>query len=474
MTPDKPRGQGMCWAYQRLCTGTNCELGHHFGCVPAHNRGRRCRSGRPFRSTGWARRVRESSDSPHCRRESRMTTTVNDAGTDTTAPDEELIARATGLKQVIADGAAEGSELGHVPDQVMQAIRDAGLLRLTVPRRYGGFETNQRTFTAVLTELARADGSTGWSAMLLNIGNWFATTLSKQAQDDVWGTDPDATTCTVLAPQGKAMRTEGGYRVSGKWGYASGSFAATHGLHGVLVEQPDGSMRHALALICPGQWRIERSWNPIGMRATGSDTVIVTDEFVPAHRIQYFDDMVEGRYATEFQATEPRSRAPFLPTGTIIFAAVLLGLGKAAFEQSVERMKNKGVVGTAYTQSKESPTHQISVARAAGLIDAAELLIQRSCFDIDDHALHGAGQMPELNRARIRHDTGMVVELVTEAVDLLLKAAGSSAYLEGTPLSRVFCDLGMGGSHVHATPGIANDNYGKLLLGSSTPIPAHV
>lgn len=392
----------------------------------------------------------------------------------TVEQDQGLVDRAIALKDVIMGGAEEGSRIGHVPDDVMQAMRDAELLKLTTPRRYGGLETNERTFTAVLTELARADGSTGWSAMLLNVGNWFCSTLSQRAQDDMWKDTPDANACTVLAPQGKAKRIEGGYQVSGRWGYASGSFAATHGLHGVLVEQPDGSFRHAMVLICPGQWSVERSWYPIGMRATGSDTFVVEDQFVPEHRIQYFDDMVEGRYLSPFQDSEPRSRAPFLASGTIIFAAVLLGLGRAAFDEAVDRLKHKGVVGTAYTESKESPTHQVATARAAGLLDMAELLIHRSSFDIDDHVLRTDGPMDELSRARVRHDTGMVVDLVTEAVDLLLKAAGSSSYLENTRLSRIFCDVGMGGSHVHATPGIANDSYGKLLLGSATPIPAHV
>ena len=401
-------------------------------------------------------------------------TAATDGGAGSVEPDLELIGRATALNELIMEGSDEGARISRVPDDVMRAIRDAGLLRLTVPRRYGGYETNSRTFTGVLTELARADGSTAWSVMLLNIGNWFASTLSGQAQDDVRGENPLANCCSVLAPQGTAKHVEGGYQVSGRWGYASGSFAATHGLHGVLVEQPDGGVRHALALICPGQWRVERSWFPIGMRATGSDTVVVEDVFVPEHRIQYFDDMVEGRYATKFKDTEPRSRAPFLPTGTVIFGAVLVGLGKAAFEQSVARMKAKGVVGTAYTESKESPTHQVAVARASGLIDAAELLVQRSAYDIDSNAVEGEEYMDELTRARIRHDTGMVVDLITEAVDLLLKAAGSSSFMENNKLSRIYCDLGTGGSHVHATPGIAADNYGKLLLGSSTPIPAHV
>lgn len=404
-----------------------------------------------------------------------MTATLAaDRTADSVEPDEDLIGRARALRGVIERGADEGNQLGRVTDEVMEAIRSAGLLRLTVPRRYQGFEVNSRTLTGVLTELAAGDGSTGWSAMLLNIGNWFASTLCEQAQEDIWAQNPDSAVCTVLAPSAKGKRVEGGWQVSGRWPYSSGSFAATHALNGALLEQPDGSVRHALVLLTPGQFTIERSWFPIGMRATGSDTVVAEDVFVPEHRIQYFDDMVEGRYATEYQATEPRSRAPFLPTGTVIFGAVLVGLGKAALELSVERMKSKGVPGTAYTESRESPTHQVAVARASGLIDAAELLVHRSSHDIDSNALAGESYLDELTRARIRNDTGMVVGFVTEAVDLLLKAAGSSSFMENNRLSRIFCDLGTGGSHVHATPGIATDNYGKLILGSATPIPAHV
>jgi alkylation response protein AidB-like acyl-CoA dehydrogenase len=398
---------------------------------------------------------------------------VSGAG-DTMEPDLELIERARALRKPIMEAADEGSRIGKVPDDVVEELRNADLLRLTVPRRYGGCEANSRTLTGVLTELARADGSTAWSVMLLNSANWFASTMSQQAQDGVWGENPQAACCAVLAPQGGATRTDGGYIVSGRWGYASGSFAATHALLGVLVEQPDGSKRHALALVCPGQWSIERSWDAIGMRATGSDTAVVEDVFVPDHRIQYFDDLVRGDYATPFKDIEPRSRAPFLATGTVIFGAVLLGLGRAAFEQSVERMKGKGVVGTSYSRASESPYHQITVARAAGLLDAAELLVHRSSFDIDANCLEGTAYMDVLTRARIRYDTGLVVEFVTEAVDLLLKDAGSSSFLENSGLSRVFRDVATGGSHVHATPGIAADIYGKLLLGSKTPIPTDV
>ncbi|MFI9605113.1 hypothetical protein ACIHCX_35770 [Streptomyces sp. NPDC052043] len=103
----------------------------------------------------------------------------------------------------------------------------------------------------------------------------------------------------------------------------------------------------------------------------------------------------------------------------------------------------------------------------------AELLAHRSCRDIDKAPLRGE-YLGTLARARVRNDVGHIVTLVQEAVDALLKAAGSSSFMETNTLARIFQDVGVAGSHDHATPGIANDVYGKLLLGADGPLPVHV
>ncbi|MEU3347497.1 acyl-CoA dehydrogenase family protein [Streptomyces sp. NPDC006700] len=390
-----------------------------------------------------------------------------------TEPDNEIVARATALRALIRDHAEQGNREGRVVAAVIDALAGEGLLSLTVPRRYGGAETNSRTTVDVLAALAQADGSTGWSAMLLNIGNWFATTWPVRAQDEIWGEDPASRCCVVLAPSAEGRRVEGGWVVSGRWPYASGSYAASHAIMGFLAPREDGGADHALAVLHPGEWTIERSWFPIGMRATGSDTVVAEEVFVPDHRAQYFDDLVKGDYATELRDSEPRANAAFLPTGTVIFGGIQIGLGRAALEHSLERMKTKGVVGTAYTRTRNSPVHQVAVAQAMSKVDAAELLAHRACRDIDEAALRG-DYPGELARARVRHDVGHIVTLVQEAVDALLKAAGSSSFMETSTLARLFQDVGMAGSHVHATPGIAADVYGKLLLGADGPLPLHV
>lgn len=388
-------------------------------------------------------------------------------------PDHEIVARARGLRDLIREHAAEGDR-GTVPSVVTDELERLDLFRLTVPKRYGGLEVNQRTFTEVLSALGEGDGSTAWTAMLINIGNWFATTWPQRAQDEIWG-DQRGQTCVVLSPTGNAVRADDGtLRVTGAWPYASGSYVATHAMMGVFVEQEDGSKRPGLAILQPGEWSIERSWYPLGLCGTGSDTVVANDVAVPSHRIQYYDELYEGHYGTEHQGTEARANAAFLATGTIIFGAVLLGLGKAAFELAVDRMTQKGIPGTMYKVCADSPYHQVIVAKAAGLIDQAELLVHRASRDIDEWALRGE-HMDLATRARVRHDTGAVVELITEAVDLLMKGVGSSSFLDGNPLQRIFRDVSTGGSHVHATPGMARDIYGKVLLGSvaEADLPAH-
>ncbi|WP_372698683.1 acyl-CoA dehydrogenase family protein [Arthrobacter sp. JSM 101049] len=404
-----------------------------------------------------------------------MTTTVPPVLEDLVSPTEpatDLVERAAALRDLLRNHAADGDQ-GQANPAVVEQLASEGLLELTVPRRYGGHEANTRTLVDVLVELARGDGSAAWSAMLVNIGNWFTSTWPVRAQDEIWGADPKSKVCVILNPMSTAERVEGGYRMSGKWGFASGSYMTTHAMLGFNAPQTDGSVRHALGIVQPGDWAIERSWYPMGLKGSGSDTVVVEDVFIPEHRIQYFDDMVEGNYLSELAAGEPQTRASFLPKGTIIFGAIQIGLAKAAADLAVERLRNKGVTGTVYAQARNSPVHQLAAADALTRIDLAELLAHRACQNIDD-AAHAGENLPELVRARVRNDTGTIVTLVGEALDQLLKAAGSGSYLATSPLHRIYQDALTGGSHAHATPQVGKEVYGRLLLGADGGVTVHV
>lgn len=384
----------------------------------------------------------------------------------------DVVATARELRELLRTEAPAGDS-GQCSQTVVDALESGGLLALTTPARYGGSEVSTRTLIEVLIELARGDGSAAWSAMLINIGNWFTSTWPLQAQDEIWGRDPHAKTAAIINPMTKAEKVEGGYRLSGKWPFASGSYIATHSIIGFLAPQADGSFRHVMGIVHPGEWTVEKSWVPIGLKGTGSDTIVVDDVFMPDHRVQDFGEMVEGRVLTEAFDDEVQARAAFLPKGTIIFGAMQVGMAKAIAELALERIKNKGVTGTRYTEARNSPTHQLSAADGSTRIDLAEMLALRAADSIDDYAERGE-VMPEVLRARVRNDTGMIVTLAGEAIDSLMKSAGTSSYLQTSPMSRILADHLTGGSHAHATPQVGREVYGRLLVGADGDVTVDV
>lgn len=385
-------------------------------------------------------------------------------------PNREIIERATRLVPLIREHAAKTSEDRQVAPAVMQAIEQAGLFKLLVPKRYGGLGTNLRTMMETVAEVGRGDGSTSWAVALLNVCTWFATTYSQRAQDEVFGQNPNAKCCGIFTPGSKAERVEGGYMVSGRWAYASGSFAADWGTLGMFLPNPEGGFTPALGLIPASAWTIEDTWLVTGMKGSGSNTIVVVDHFVPDHRIQTFADLMEARFATPHQDTEPLANMVFVPVAALVLVGAQLGLGRAMMDLTLERLPNKPVAYTTYAQSKNSPTHQLAVASADTKIDLAYLLMQRACADIDGAAARGE-VMSLLQRGRVRNDTGHIFALVKEAFDILMTANGAGAFAEPNIMNKLWRDSEIAGRHAYVTTEVGKEAYGRLLLGADGGIP---
>jgi len=129
--------------------------------------------------------------------------------------EQELIDRAHALKPLLARNAKDVDEGRRIVDENLAALEEAGLFRITVPRRFGGDEVSLATKLAVSAALGEACGSTAWVTTLLNVCSWFTGLYSEQAQRDVWGADPNARVCGVLTPSAQARKVEGGYETTG-------------------------------------------------------------------------------------------------------------------------------------------------------------------------------------------------------------------------------------------------------------------
>src|SRR5262245_11830130 len=142
----------------------------------------------------------------------------------TTKPDAtELIERASRIRPVLERNAVETDRLRRLPEANLDALRETGLCRLMTPRRLGGYETDVRTYIAVMAELGRGCGSTSWTASLINVCAWLASLFPDRAQREIWGSNPETWVAGSLAPRGETRPVDGGWVVNGRWPWASGS-----------------------------------------------------------------------------------------------------------------------------------------------------------------------------------------------------------------------------------------------------------
>ncbi|WP_202926735.1 acyl-CoA dehydrogenase family protein, partial [Gordonia desulfuricans] len=383
--------------------------------------------------------------------------------------DAELVARATELKPLLAANSAQGERDRRVVAESIQALTDAGLFRLSVPKRYGGYETSMRTMLDVSAVVAEADGGTSWVVTLTNVCNWLVGLMSQEAQDEVFGADPDARVSGVLAPTAETRKVDGGYRVNGKWYYNSGSHHCTWAVMGIPITDADGAVvDQGCALIPRTDLGFEDTWFVAGMRASGSNCLIAEDVFVPDHRVMSVPPAIEGHYPTP-HTDEVLYRSALIPMLALVLVGPQLGMGRAALDFVVEKAARKPISYTFFDSQKESTAFQLQVAEASRLIDTAHLHAYRAAADIDEAAARG--EYPDhLVRARVRSDTGYVADCITRAIDILLSAHGAGSFAEFSPLQRTWRDSATAARHAIVSPAVSYEAYGKALLGVDEPI----
>ena len=383
----------------------------------------------------------------------------------TTPTTAELVARARALGPLLAANAAKGEADRRVTEESIQAMVDAGLFKIAVPRRYGGYETSVRTMLEVSAAVGEADGGTAWVLTLINVCSWLVGLLPQQAQDDIFGEDPAALISGVLAPTATTVKVDGGWRVTGKWYYNSGSWHATWAGLGIPVTDADGAVvNQGLALIPRGDLSLEDTWFVAGMKSTGSNCLVADDVFVPEHRVMLVPPAIVGQYPTEHIGSEPFYRSALVPVLALVLVGPQLGMGQAALDYVIGKAAKKPVSYTFFTAQTESVGFQLQVAEAARLLDTARLIAFRAADDIDQAA--ASGEYPDLlTRARVRSDTGYVAECVTRAIDILLFAHGAGSFADVSPLQRIWRDSATAARHAVVSPQVGYEVYGKALLG---------
>ena len=381
------------------------------------------------------------------------------------SPDlKELVKRAQGLQPLLFKNAPDSDRNRRAGDENIEAIADAGLFKLMLPKRYGGYEGTMRSHLEVTAALGEACGGTSWVTSLINGSAWIISLFPEQAQDDVYGTNPDARVSGVFTPTMQVRRVAGGLVMSGKWYFSSGSLHSQWAILGCAERDENGALKaQFLALIPMSELTIEDTWFTTGMRGSGSNCIVGNDVFVPDIS-SAFDLMaaVRGEYPTPFK-DEVAYRAAFGPVSSLLLIGPQLGLGRAALKHVIEKAPQRAIAYTSFTKQTDSTVFQMQVAEAALKIDSAHLRAFRAADEIDDSARLNV--FPDyLTRTRVRADAGVVVSDITDALNTLIFAHGAGSFAEASPVQRGWRDSNTAARHAIVLPAIGAELYGKALL----------
>lgn len=369
------------------------------------------------------------------------------------------------LLPAIRERADETERLRVVPDASVKELEEVGFFRLLQPRRFGGFEADPVDFYTAVREIAGACGSTGWISSVVGVHAWQVALFPDQAQQAVWGSDPNTRLSSSYSPTGKATITEGGYLLSGKWSFSSGCDHCSWVLLGGLVFNEDGNVVDFKTFMVPREsYTIVDVWNVVGLAGTGSNDIVVDDVFVPDAFTLSMSDT--GRCFGPGQEHNPADlyKLPFhsIFTGTI--TVPIIGMARGAYAEHVEMQRTR--VRAAYLGEKASldPFAAVRIARASSEIDAAWALMVNNIREEQAHVAKGEPIPLEL-RLRVRRDQVLGTQRAIDAIDSLFEASGGRALATGTHLQRAWRDAHAGRVHAANDPERALQMFGAHEFG---------
>jgi alkylation response protein AidB-like acyl-CoA dehydrogenase len=386
--------------------------------------------------------------------------------TDSTT-DSTILASARAVAPVLRDEAAASERDRRLTPRAVEALRSTGVFRMPMPRSWGGPELDMATQIEVIEELARADGSAGWCAMIGSDGGYFSAALDDQVGRSLYD-DLDAPTAGFIQqPIGRLDTVEGGYRLSGRWPFASGCTHAGVMVAGALVFD-DGDLvvgdggfpAHRVAMLPADRFRILDTWQTTGLAGSGSHDVEIDGAFVPAEQT-FVPSELAGR------------RAGILYSWPGAFfhniAAVPLGVARGALDAAEDMLTGK-VLKPEMRPARDDGRVRTNLGRAEAMVGSCRSYL----FDVvgDFWATLAAGRTPALRqRASVAGACVHAFRSCHEAVQLLADTAGGSSVYRSSPLERPLRDLTTMRQHIVAQHRTLEIVGGLWIDGAATDHP---
>lgn len=383
----------------------------------------------------------------------------------------DLMERARALAPSLAERAAKNEAARGLLPETLAELHAAGLFRFLQPQRVGGAELDYVALIDLGAELARGDASVAWVATNLASHHWMLAMWPGEAQEELWGADPDVLIASSFVfPAGKAERVPGGYRLSGRWPFSSGVDCSTWNMLAGQVRAADGGAPEPRIFLVPKtDYRVLDTWHASGLAGTASHDVAIEEAFVPEHMSVAVADLKGGPTPGSVVNPNPLYRIPVFALFPHILTGPALGNAEAMLEgfTAVMRGRISNYSGASLAQFQ---TMQMRIAEAGARIDTARLAMRAACLEAGEDAR--AGQVLDMDRKlAIRRDAAFAVGLCTEAVDALYRAAGARALYTKDELQRRFRDAHAVAAHISFNFDVAGPAWGRVALGLEADNP---
>ncbi|PLW81348.1 flavin-dependent monooxygenase [Kineobactrum sediminis] len=373
----------------------------------------------------------------------------------------DVYERVLELGETIRGNAAEARALRRVPQENIDSLQEAGFFLALQPKRWGGYEVDPQDFFRMHLAIAENCMSTAWAAGIVAVHAFQLALMDERAQQDVWGEDIHTRISSSYAPLGKVTEVEGGFRLSGRWGWSSGSDHCTWVFLGAIC--PDGGFRSFL--LPRSDYEIMDTWHSMGLQGTGSNDIVVDDVFVPAYRTHKAEDGFLGTNPGVTADSAPLYRLPWAQ----LFIRVVSTPAIGAARDTLDIYRNL-VVGKAsgdVTKLAGDTATQERIAAAVTHIDEMEAILFRN-FDRMMAQVNKGEEVPVLERIKYRYQASLVIERCMQVIDSLFSSAGGGSVFTGSEIQQRFLDVHTARAHVANNPVSFARNLGAVLLGAES------
>ena len=386
---------------------------------------------------------------------------------------DEAMRRAREIVPVLRERAQAAEDARGLTRDTEQLLHETGLFRFHQPKAFGGMELDFVAIVDISAELARGCPSTAWNVGNLACHHWILGYYHPDTQREVWDANPDALIASSIAlAAGRARKADGGFIVSGRWPFSSGVDNSDWNMLAVTVYGDDGktAIDWRLCLVPKSDYEIIDTWYAMGMGATGSKDIAVTERFVPERRALALQLCRGGsEHPGAALNTGPLFRIPIVAAAALPLAPAALGAAEGAYELFLGSMAKRA--GT-YTGAKVADFQavQIKVARARCLIDSARQSLRQSAIEFQDCAARN--EVPDLaTKLRFRAQGAFAVNQAREAVETLWSCYGAQGLYRRDPLQRHLRDVIAITQHFSFNFDIAGAAFGLHALGGAYANP---